>query len=501
MTDRVPMSVEVVATAPAEIEADTLALVAGGLLVRRLDALFEGRLTRSAADADPIAFVQVGRELRARRIVLVATDGLDPEDLRTAAARVMRACRGTATVAWALDDTLPMAEERQLQAVVEGAVLGGYDAGLWRSEAGAPPVGRFVVCGAGDDIAGAAARPEVVARWTNVARELVDAPPNVVDPAGLAERAARLPGVRAEVLDADAAGLPALAAVGGSSAAKPRLIVLRHEPEGAPERPRLGLVGKAVTFDAGGYFLKPQSDIVRQKGDMAGGAAVLAAIGAIAELGLPVSVVGVIPACENMVGPDAIRPSDVIRTAAGLTVEVTNPDAEGRLILADALWYARTVGATHVIDLATLTGAMRAGMGDLFAGVFGNDEDWRDAVVDAGISVGDFAWAWPLHPRYHRLLESKVADLRNTSGRPYGYPITAAAFLERFAGGGPWAHVDMLGPALLDDDRGDAFGAGASGYGVRLLVEVASRVAAALGRSVKLDPMRAFRARQENDDD
>ena len=123
---------------------------------------------------------------------------------------------------------------------------------------------------------------------------------------------------------------------------------------------------------------------------------------------------------------------------------------------------------------------MRAGMGDLFAGVFGNDDDWRDAVVDAGIAVGDFAWAWPLHPRYHRLLESKVADLRNTSGRPYGYPITAAAFLERFAGGGPWAHVDMLGPALLDDDRGDAFGAGASGYGVRLLVEVASRIAAAL---------------------
>ena len=161
----------------------------------------------------------------------------------------------------------------------------------------------------------------------------------------------------------------------------------------------------------------------------------------------------------------------------------------------------RADGATHVIDLATLTGAMRAGMGDLFAGVFGNDEDWRDAIVDAGIAVGDFAWAWPLHPRYHRLLESKVADLRNTSGRPYGYPITAAAFLERFAGGGPWAHVDMLGPALLDDDRGDAFGAGASGYGVRLLVEVATRVAAALRVPVRQDPMRAFRSRQENDDD
>jgi leucyl aminopeptidase len=497
------MNVEVTAAGPAEIDADTLALVAGGLLVRRLDALFEGRLSRSAADADPIAVVQVGRELRARRILLVATDGLDPEDLRTAAARVVRASRGTATLAWALDDTLPMTEERQLQAVVEGAVLGSYDAGRWKSEAGDPAVASFVVCAAADDIAGAANRPEVVARWTNVARELVDAPPNVVGPAGLAERAAAIPGLRVEVLDAAAAGLPALAAVGRSSTAPPRLIVLRNQSADAPERPHIAFVGKAVTFDAGGYFLKPQADIVRQKGDMAGGAAVLAALGAIAELDLPVHVTGVLAACENMVGPDAIRPSDVIRTAAGLTVEVTNPDAEGRLILADALWYARAEGATHVIDLATLTGAMRAGMGDLFAGVFGNDDDWRDAIVDAGIAVGDYAWAWPMHPRYHRLLESKVADLRNTSGRPYGYPITAAAFLERFAGGVQWAHVDMLGPALLDDDRGDAFGAGASGYGVRLLVEVASRLADAVRRGARTpeDSLEAFRRQQQDDDD
>jgi leucyl aminopeptidase len=266
--------------------------------------------------------------------------------------------------------------------------------------------------------------------------------------------------------------------VGGSSAAAPQLIVLRHEPPGAPERPLLALVGKAVTFDAGGYFLKQQSDIVRQKGDMGGGAAVLAALGAIAELELPLSILGVLPACENMIGADAVRPSDVITTAAGLTVEVTNPDAEGRLILADALWYARRAGATHVVDLATLTGAMRAGMGDLYGGVFANDERWQDAIVDAGNEAGDLAWPWPLHRRYRRLLESRVADLRNTSGRPYGYPITAATFLERFAGEGPWAHVDMLGPALLDDDRGDEIGPGASGYGVRMLVELASRLAA-----------------------
>src|SRR4051812_20674750 len=498
------MHVDLTVTAPTEVEADVLALVAGGLGVRRLDAAFDGRLVRSAADADPIAVVQVGRELRARRVVLVATDGLDPEDLRTAAARVVRANRGAGTVAWVVDDTLPVAEYRQVQAIVEGAVFGSYDASRWKGDGGpAAGVERFLLCGAGPEMAGIASRAEAVARWTNVARELVDAPPNVVTPARLADRAASLPGVSIEVLDAATSGLPALAAVGGSSATAPRLIVLRHSPDGVVDRPRLALVGKAVTFDAGGYFLKQQSDIVRQKGDMAGGAAVLAAIGAMAELELPLNVIGVIPACENLVGPDAIRPSDVIRTAAGLTVEVTNPDAEGRLILADALWYARRQDATHVIDLATLTGAMRAGMGDLFGGVFGNDDNWRDAIVDAGTEVGDFAWPWPMPPRYHRLLESRVADLRNTSGRPYGYPITAAAFLERFAGEAPWAHIDMLGPALLDDDRGDAFGAGATGYGVRLLVEIASRLADAVRRGAQREnnSLEAFIRQQSEDDD
>jgi leucyl aminopeptidase len=498
------MNVELTGAEPAEVEADVLAMVAGGLLVRKLDALFDGRLTRARQDADPVAVVPVGREVRAPRVVLVATDELEPDDLRTAAARAVRRHRGGGTVAWALDDSLPMALSRQVQAIVEGAVLGSYRADRWKSEEPSAGPDRFVICGAdGGELHEVAARAEVVARWTNVARELVDGPPNVVTPATLADRAARFRGLQLEVHDPVAAGLPALAAVGGSSAAAPQLIVLRHHHPEAVEPPVLGLVGKAVTFDAGGYFLKPQPDIVRQKGDMAGGAAVLAALGAIAELELPVNVVGVVPACENMIGPGAIRPSDVITTASGLTVEVTNPDAEGRLILADALWFARRQGATHVIDLATLTGAMRAGMGDLFGGVFANDENWQDVIVAAGTDTGDLAWPWPLHRRYRRLLESRVADLRNTSGRPYGYPITAATFLERFAGAGPWAHVDMLGPALLDDDRGDAIGPGASGYGVRMLVEVTSRLGAAMRRGQRAEStsLDAFRRQQEEDED
>src|SRR5205807_4505852 len=302
---------------------------------------------------------------------------------------------------------------------------------------------------------------------------------NVVSPSELADRAVKFAHLDSEIVDPARAGLGALAAVGGSSPIPPRLIVLRHAPPGAPDTPRLALVGKAVTFDTGGYFLKPQSDIVRQKADMAGGAAVAAALGAIAELALPLSVTGVVPACENMLSGSAIRPTDVITTAAGLTVEVTNPDAEGRLILADALRYARRGGATHLVDLATLTGALRAGMGDLYAGVFSPDEVWRDAVVQAGNSSGDLAWPWPLHPRYRRLIDSAVADLRNTAGRDFGFPIVAATFLQEFAGQGLWAHVDMLGPALLDEDRGDAFGPGGSGYGVRMLIELATRMSAA----------------------
>ena len=251
--------------------------------------------------------VQVGRELRAQRVALVAIDELDPEGLRTAAARAVRAHHGGGTVAWALDESLPLA------LVPPGA--GGRRGRRPRRLRRGPLEERRAAAAAWSASSSAArprselrevaARAELVARWTNVARELVDGPPNVVTPASLAERAAALPGLRVEVLDPVAAGLPALAAVGGSSAAAPQLIVLRHEPAGAPERPRLALVGKAVTFDAGGYFLKPQSDIVRQKGDMAGGAAVLAALGAIAELELPLSVLGVIPACENMIGADA----------------------------------------------------------------------------------------------------------------------------------------------------------------------------------------------------
>ncbi len=464
------MIIQVTSAGPDSVGADFVAVAVGA----RASEL--GVPERAAADADPVAIVYRDR---AAPLAVIAVEP-DVEGLRTAAARAVRACRGGGTAAWALDSSLPLAVEEQVRALAEGAVLGGYDGRRWRRARPSRGVERFVICGCPDELASVADRAALVARWTNVARELVDAPPNLMSPTGLSDRVVKFAHLDSEIVDPVSAGLGALAAVGGSSPIPPRLIVLRYAPSGVPETLRLALVGKAVTFDTGGYFLKPQHDIVRQKADMAGGAAVVAALGAIAELGLPLSVTGVVPACENMLSGSAIRPTDVITTAAGLTVEVTNPDAEGRLILADALWYARRDGATHVVDLATLTGAMRAGMGDLYAGVFAPDEEWRDDVVQAGNASGDLAWPWPLHPRYRPLIDSTVADLRNTAGKSFGFPIVAATFLQQFAGEGPWAHVDMLGPALLDEDRGDAIGRGASGYGVRMLVELATRLSVRL---------------------
>jgi leucyl aminopeptidase len=339
----------------------------------------------------------------------------------------------------------------------------------------------LVIAGAPAAEAAAASQIATTAGWTNRARELVDAPPNELTPEGLAQETTKLLGrlpVDVDVLELPAierAGLRALATVGRGSANEPRLIVMRYR-SGADSSQRLGLVGKGVTFDSGGLFLKAQSDIVRQKADMGGAAAVIAAVGAIAELELPIDVLAIVPAAENLLGGAAYRPSDIITTASGLTVEVTNPDAEGRLLLADGIWYAKQAGVGRLLDVATLTGAMRAGMGDMYSGVFANVDDWRDRIVAAGQATGDHAWPWPLHRRYAQPLDSSLADVRNTSGRGFGYPIFAASFLSRFVGDLPWAHLDIYSTAFLDEPRG-YLGAGATGAGVRLLTALAGDLA------------------------
>jgi leucyl aminopeptidase len=255
------------------------------------------------------------------------------------------------------------------------------------------------------------------------------------------------------------------------------MIVLRYDPPSASQDRVLGLVGKAITFDTGGISLKPALGMEEMKGDMAGGAAVVEATGAIADIGLPVRVLSVVAASENMIGGHAYRPGDILTAMNGKTIEITNTDAEGRLVLADALSYAREQGATHIVDFATLTGAMEVALGDLYAGVFANDEEWLAEILAAGEASGDHTWPFPMHRRYRRYVDSSFADMKNSSDLRQAGAVLAAKFLEEFAGEGPWAHVDMAGPGFLSRSRGDyLWQRGGTGYGVRLIVELARRI-------------------------
>jgi leucyl aminopeptidase len=317
----------------------------------------------------------------------------------------------------------------------------------------------------------------VLGACTNLARTLGNEPSNVLTPRELAARAraaAEGTSLAVTVLDETAIadlGMGLLLGVAKGSAEPPRLIVLDHHPPGAPERPVLGLVGKGITFDTGGISIKPADGMERMKVDMAGGAAVIGALRAVSLLGAPIRVIGVVPATENMPGGKAIKPGDVIKGAAGKTVEVINTDAEGRLILGDGLWYAQKLGATHLVDIATLTGACVVALGRVMAGLFGGPPTFLDAVRATGELTGDRCWPMPSSDEYFDQLKSEVADMTNTGGRPGG-AVTAAVFLKQFAGGLPWAHLDIAGVAWSDDAR-PWQGKGATGAATRLLAELA----------------------------
>jgi leucyl aminopeptidase len=487
---------------PGQAESDTLAIAlsegeptpfSDG--ARVLDDQLKGRLRRLAENGElrgelgKTVLLHTEGELRARRVVVAGIgelDGVDADALRTAAAAAATCVAEVGgSIGWLLDESLPLSLEEQARAIVEGTVLGSYSPAHWKTqEKPRKEIEKIVLCTGGQDgLAEAAKRAARVTKWVNWARDLANAPPNELTPEELAARAGELggPTVRVETLgpaQIDELGMGALSAVGRASANGPRLIVIRYDP---PQKTRgdlvLGLVGKAITFDAGGLSLKPALKMYDMKGDMAGGAGVIAGIAAVAELGLPVQIVAVVAAAENLVGGTSFRPGDILRAANGKTIEITNTDAEGRLVLADALWHARREGATHVLDLATLTGAMELALGDLYAGMFANDDEWGHEILGAAKTSGDHAWPFPLHPRYRRYVESAYADLKNSSELRQASPVLAAEFLREFAGEGPWAHVDMAGPGFLERSRGDYLTQrGGTGYGVRLIVELAQRL-------------------------
>jgi leucyl aminopeptidase len=405
---------------------------------------------------------------------------LDVEKLRVLAALVAAEAAKVEAIslAWALP---PYEDEAAAaEAIVTGTILGAYRFDRFKGkdtdedDEPGPHLESLTLLGPAE-LAGAAETARVYSEAANRARDLQETPANFAKPEDLAKRAEEIAAgndkVTVEVLDGDAIrakGMGGLAAVTQGGPVDARLIVLRYA--GGGDGPTLGFVGKGVTFDTGGIVLKPGAGMQDMKFDMSGASAVLEATAAIAELGLPVDLITVVPSTENMPSGTAVKPGDVITQYNGKTVEVNNTDAEGRLILADALAYAIELGAERLVDMATLTGAVLIALGSTYAAVVSNDDELAREISAAGEESGELVWRLPLHDEYRAMMKGTVADLSNLAKKREAGTITASAFLEEFVDGTPWAHIDIAGTAW-DVNRAYT-GKGGSGYGVRLLVQL-----------------------------
>jgi leucyl aminopeptidase len=476
------MKVEVRQVEIPAVEADLLAV--GLHENEELPAELAG--APGAADAKGgfkrLALLHPDRPGRVIVVGLGRRDEMDAERARVAAALAAQEAGklDAASLAWLFPwNVAVVPDSATVEALVTGTILGAYRFDRFRSadpDDPPPPVVESLTVLVSPDLDGAAQAGRICAEAQNRARDLQSLPSNVATPSYLAGRAEEIArdsdAVEVEVLSREqiaAKGMGGIVAVSQGSAEEPKLIVLRHG--GGGSGPTLGLVGKGVTFDTGGISIKPSAGMEEMKMDMSGAAAVLEAVAAIAELGLAVNLVAVVPATENMPSGTAIKPGDIITQYNGKTVEVNNTDAEGRLILADALAYAVELGAERIVDLATLTGAVMVALGSTYAAVVSNDDQLAGEVVKAGEATGELAWRLPLHPEYKELTKGTVADLSNSSAKRKAGTIYAASFLEEFVGDAPWAHLDIAGTAW---DVGRPYtGSGASGYGVRLLVALA----------------------------
>jgi leucyl aminopeptidase len=404
----------------------------------------------------------------------------EPERARVAGAIAARTAGSMEATSMTLAG--PDAEDpgRLATAAVEGAILGSYRFDRFKSkqngdEESGKRLEALTVIG-DSTLAESVEAARVAAEAENFARELQDLPSNVVTPSYLAGRAKAIADEhssvtcevfgRKEIADKKMGGL---VAVSQGTAEEPQLIVLRYEAGGEGET--LGLVGKGVTFDSGGISIKPSGGMHEMKMDMSGAAAVLEAVSAIAKLELPINILAVIPSTENMPSGTAVKPGDIITQLNGKTVEVNNTDAEGRLILADALAYSVELGADRIIDLATLTGAVIVALGSTYAGLISNDDALAAEVEGAAGRTGELAWRLPLHPEYKELTKGTAADLTNASSKRKASTIYAGSFLEEFVDGTPWVHLDIAGTAW--DVGREYTGKGPSGFGTRLLVDLA----------------------------
>jgi leucyl aminopeptidase len=425
----------------------------------------------------------VGLKGRTARVALVGAgrrQEFTPDRLRRIAAAGGLAARQRRIPAIAVVHraNTSVSSEAASQVMAEGALLANFEGGSYKT--GDPcafleSVELRLPDGVGTDQA--LDRGRVLGECTNIAREMANEPGNALTPAVFADRAATLAkgvGLGVEVLDEKriaALKMGLLLGVARGSAEPPRLLVLRHTPKHAVGGVVLGLVGKGITFDTGGISIKPADNMDKMKDDMSGGAAVIAAMLAIARLDAPVKVIGLVPMTENMPGGKAVKPGDILTSAAGKTVEILNTDAEGRLVLGDAVWYARELGATHLVDVATLTGACVVALGKTTSGLFGTPDAWVEQVRVASERAGDRSWPMPVFADYKDQLKSEIADFTNTGGRAGG-AITGALFIKEFAGDLPWVHIDIAGTAWAEESK-PYQPKGATGVAVRTLAELA----------------------------
>jgi len=424
--------------------------------------------------------------LKAKRLLLAGggkTKKFSAPELRKAAGAAVRALKSRNLRSLAFVVPEAFSAEQGTRAVVEGAIVGDFDPDTYKSDRKDQKIESLTVVASGDQTALQRALNEarIIAESQNFTRDLVNEPSNRMTPTVLADRAQEMckeAGLQCEVFGADKIKelkMGAFWGVAQGSDEPPALIVMRYEPAGAPEKPVLGLVGKGITFDTGGISIKPADGMEKMKYDMAGGATMIGVMRALALLKPKVKVIGIVCATENMPSGKAQKPGDIQTAMSGKTIEIINTDAEGRLVLADGLCYARRLGCTHLIDAATLTGAVVVALGYANVGVFANDDDFYNRFKNALDQTGEKMWRLPLDDEYKDQIKSNIADIMNTGGR-WGGAITAAKFLQEFAEETPWIHLDIAGTAWMEEAK-PWIAKGPSGIAVPSLIEFARGLA------------------------
>ncbi|HUJ96253.1 MAG TPA: leucyl aminopeptidase [Terriglobales bacterium] len=491
------MNINLSFATPADVETECLAVIVldGGekdkvnAFVASTDAAIEQAAADVIASGEvtgkslEITLLHNPRKLKARRLLLIGGGHVrkfTASDLRKLAGAAVRTLKSKSLRSLAfLAPEKEVPADEAVAAIVEGAFIGNFDSNTYQSDRKDQKIDSLTIIARGDQAALQKAVNEARIRGEsqNFVRQLVNEPSNRMTPTILADHAKKMSqevGLKCEVYGADKIKelkMGAFWGVAQGSDEPPALIVMRYEPAGAPEKPVLGLVGKGITFDTGGISIKPADGMEKMKYDMAGGATMIGVMRGIALLKPKIKVIGIVCATENMPSGKAQKPGDIQTAMSGKTIEIINTDAEGRLVLADGLSYARQLGCTHLVDAATLTGAVVVALGYANAGIFANDDAMYERFAKALSKEGEKMWRLPLDDEYKEQIKSNIADIMNTGGR-WGGAITAAMFLKEFAEETPWIHLDIAGTAWMEDQK-PWIAKGPSGIAVRSLIEFA----------------------------